>query len=230
MLDRSRTMTTDTTEKGLESLIVRAMTGRTELISPPHQAVDTAVPVAGGTGWLLGDAQALRPRVRVDLVQLRGFLRRRSETLVEALDLDHDSPTRRKFLARLQGEITKRGVIDVLRKGVKHGPAPRRPLLRHAVAGQRGGGRALRAEPLQRHAPAPLQPRRDAARARPRPVHQRPADRHLRAEEQPHQADGRGCRRAVQARPRSARAAVRVRPLRGALRGGRPARCGCARS
>ena len=53
------------------------------------------------------------------------------------------------------------------------------------------------------------------------PVHQRPAGRHLRAEEQPDQADGRGRRRAIQARPRPARKAVRVRPLHGALRGGR---------
>ena len=30
------------------------------------------------------------------------------------------SPTRRRFLARLQGEITKRGTIDVLRHGIKH--------------------------------------------------------------------------------------------------------------
>jgi hypothetical protein len=28
----------------------------------------------------------------------------------------------RKFLARLQGEVTKRGTIDVLRSGIKHGP------------------------------------------------------------------------------------------------------------
>jgi type I restriction enzyme R subunit len=34
--------------------------------------------------------------------------------------LENDSPTRRKFLARLQGEITKRGVISVLRSGIKH--------------------------------------------------------------------------------------------------------------
>ncbi len=86
--------------------------------------------------------------------------------------------------------------------------APRRPLLRHAVAGQREGGRAVRAQPLQRHAAAPLQPRRDAARARPLPLHQRPAGRDVRAEEQPHQADGRGRRRAVQARPRPAREAA----------------------
>ena len=30
------------------------------------------------------------------------------------------SPTRRRFLARLQGEISKRGTIDVLRHGIKH--------------------------------------------------------------------------------------------------------------
>jgi len=115
-------MTTDTTEQGLESLIVRAMTGRTELISPPHQATDTAVPVAGGTGWLLGDPKHYDREYAVDIVQLRGFLRMTHEARAEALDLDHDSPTRRKFLARLQGEISKRGVIDVLRHGVKHGP------------------------------------------------------------------------------------------------------------
>jgi hypothetical protein len=40
----------------------------------------------------------------------------------EALDLADDVPTRRKFLARLQGEISKRGTIDVLRHGIRHGP------------------------------------------------------------------------------------------------------------
>ena len=49
------------------------------------------------------------------------FLRATQPDTADALDLDHDGPTRRKFLARLQGEVTKRGVIDVLRKGIKHG-------------------------------------------------------------------------------------------------------------
>lgn len=115
-------MTTDTTEKGLELLIVRAMTGRTELLVPPYQATDTSVPVAGGTGWLLGDAKHYDREYAVDLVQLRGFLRLTQEPLVEALDLEHESPTRHKFLSRLQGEISKRGIVDVLRKGIKHGP------------------------------------------------------------------------------------------------------------
>ena len=38
----------------------------------------------------------------------------------DSLALDTDSPTQRKFLARLQGEISKCGTIDVLRHGVRH--------------------------------------------------------------------------------------------------------------
>ena len=34
-----------------------------------------------------------------------------------------DSTTRRRFLDRLKREITSRGIIDVLRKGVQHGPS-----------------------------------------------------------------------------------------------------------
>ena len=75
-----------------------------------------------GAGWICGDPAGLRPRV------LRGpgpALRlppRHQRRAAESLDLGRDSPTRRIFLARLQGEVTKRGTIDVLRKGVKHGP------------------------------------------------------------------------------------------------------------
>jgi type I restriction enzyme, R subunit len=114
-------MTTDTTEKGLESLIVRAMTGRTDLLSPPYVATETAVPVAGGTGWLLGDPKHYDRGTCVDLVQLRGFLMATQPTLIDAFSLDIDGPTRRQFLARLEKEVGKRGVIDVLRKGIDHG-------------------------------------------------------------------------------------------------------------
>ncbi len=115
-------MTTDTSEKGLESLIVRAMTGRTDLLSPPHVATDTSVPVAGGTGWLLGDPKHYDRGACVDLVQLRGFIQATQPEVAEALALDIDGPTRRQFVARLASEVGNRGVIDVLRKGVKHGP------------------------------------------------------------------------------------------------------------
>ena len=93
-------MKTDTSEKGLETLIVGGMT-------------------AGG--WIAGSPDDYDREYAVDLVQLRAFLEATQEGQAEPLDLGADSPTRRKFLARLQGEITKRGVIDVLRHGLKHG-------------------------------------------------------------------------------------------------------------
>ena len=44
-----------------------------------------------------------------------------SRRVAASLALDEDGPTRRKFLARLHGETSKRGTIEVLRHGVKHG-------------------------------------------------------------------------------------------------------------
>ena len=96
-------MTTDTREKGLEALIVRAMVGRTDLLDPPHVSMETSIPVAGGTGWLLGDPQQYHREYCVDLVQLRGFLMVSQPPLLEALGLETNGPTRLKFLARLQG-------------------------------------------------------------------------------------------------------------------------------
>jgi len=114
-------MTTDTSELGLEALIVRAMTGRTDVLSPEHVATSTSVPVAGGTGWLLGEPKHYSREYCVDLVQLQGFLLATQPELAEAFQLETDGPTRRQFLARVQGEISKHGTIHVLRHGVKHG-------------------------------------------------------------------------------------------------------------
>lgn len=94
-------MKTDTSEYGLESLIVKHMTS---------------------SGWVSGQPGDYDRAYAVDLVQLCAFLKTTQEPLVESLELGSDGPTRRKFLARLQGEITKRGTIDVLRHGIKHGP------------------------------------------------------------------------------------------------------------
>ena len=115
-------MTTDISERGLENLIVRTMTGRTDLLVPPHTPTGFDAPVAGGTGWLLGDPRHYDRSFCVDLVQLRGFLELTQPKVAEALGLETDSSTRRQFLARLSGEIGKRGVIDVIRKGIDHGP------------------------------------------------------------------------------------------------------------
>ena len=113
--------TTDTTEKGLESLIVAAMAG-SPVRTPPAYGIAEPTVLYGGTGWILGLWQDYDREYAVDLVQLGAFLDATQPVVASAVDLEHDSPIRRKFLARLQGEITKRGVIDVLRHGVKHGP------------------------------------------------------------------------------------------------------------
>ncbi len=217
-------MTTDTSEKGLETLIMRHMTGTDGL----------AVVAEHGRRA----AAALR-RHRLHRRQRAGLRPRPRARRAAALRLPARHPARGVQEAgagrreRRQGHQppqVPRPPLGRDRQARRHRRAAQgrgaragalRPVLRHAVAGQRQGRGAARRRTASRHAPARLQHGRDAPRARPVPVHQRPAHRHLRAEEQPHQADGRGRRRAVQARPRPARAAVRVRPLRGALRGGR---------
>ena len=115
-------MPTDTSEQGLEALITRAMTGRTHLLVPPHQATPSAVPVSGGTGWLLGDPLHYDRSHCLDLVQLQGFLEATQPQVAEAVAIAVDGPTRRQFLARLEKQIAQRGVVDVLRKGIRHGP------------------------------------------------------------------------------------------------------------
>jgi len=115
---------TDTSEAGLETLICRALTGSDCMPRPDGAPGVVAEPRApyGGVGWLPGKAADYDREYCVDLAQLAAFLRATQPKVAEALDLDHDSPTRRKFLARLDGEVSKRGVVDVLRHGVQHGP------------------------------------------------------------------------------------------------------------
>ena len=111
--------TTDTTEKGLETLICDALTGADRAPAPDDLARER--PPAYGVGWILGQSLDYNRLYCVDLAQLSAFLRDTQPTVAESLDLGQDSPTRRKFLARLQREVTRRGTIDVLRNGIKHG-------------------------------------------------------------------------------------------------------------
>ena len=113
-------MTTDTSERGLERLICTALTGHPCDPLLPGEVRER--PATYGAGWIGGATEAYDREYCVDLVQLSAFLRETQPKAAEALDLGQDNPTRRKFLARLQGEITKRGTIDVLRHGIKHGP------------------------------------------------------------------------------------------------------------
>ena len=75
----------------------------------------------GSTGWSCGNLHDYDREYCVDRVQLSAFLRATQPETAEALALSEDVPTRRNFLARLQGEIAKRGTIDVLRHGIRHG-------------------------------------------------------------------------------------------------------------
>ena len=216
-------MTTDLTERGLERRICTALTG---LPCEPDAAASAGGvcqrPAACGAGWTCGDADDYDREYCVDLRQLAAFLAGTQPRLHDAFALDEDGPTRRKFLARLQGETARRGTVDVLRKGLEHGPhhvdlffgtpsadneraaalydANRFSVTRQLRYGRDGTGR----DP-----PSTWPCSSTACRSR------------LRAQEQPHQADGGRCGPPVPPRPRPARAALRAGPVRGALRGGR---------
>lgn len=113
---------TDVTEKGLETLIVERLTGRV-----PPAGADGAVQDERGiyvTGGYVEGAPADYDRVHaVDTVKLFDFLRATQPMTVELLELETSEAKRQQFLHRLRSEVAKRGVVDVLRKGVKHGPA-----------------------------------------------------------------------------------------------------------
>ncbi|KXF84110.1 DEAD/DEAH box helicase [Rhodococcus ruber Chol-4] len=86
-------------EESLETLIVRQMIG---------------------SGWNRGVATDFESPYALDLPQLVAFIEATQPGLVEPLSLNNATPTRHEFLARLQGEITKNGVIHVLRTGIDH--------------------------------------------------------------------------------------------------------------
>jgi len=109
----------DTTEKGLEALIVAQMTGA-PAAAPDAGMDERPEPFVGLANWILGDAADYDRAYAIDLTQLTAFIAATQEALVEALDLTGGGPRRHQFLTRLQGEISKRGVVDVLRHGVKH--------------------------------------------------------------------------------------------------------------
>ena len=95
-------MPTDTSEKGLEALIADSLVeqAKYERGRPEDYDRDHAL----------------------DLVKLTAFLNATQPEIVEKLALDQNGAQRQQFLSRLQGDIARRGIIDVLRRGIKHGP------------------------------------------------------------------------------------------------------------
>jgi type I restriction enzyme R subunit len=124
-------MATDISEKGLETLIMRHMTGVDGLASVAERMVAEtpdalAAAKAAGSGWLAGHPKDYDRAYAFDVPHLFQFLIATQPETVKQLGIvdykDGKDINRQKFLARLSNEIGKRGVIDLLRKGVKHGP------------------------------------------------------------------------------------------------------------
>ena len=114
-------MTTNTSESGLERLICIALTG--DPCEPPK--ADSPRELAGrcdGFGWSRGSWLDYDREYCLDQVQLIAFLQVTQPMEALALGVLEDGPAWRRFLARLQSEVGKRGTIDVLRHGVSHGP------------------------------------------------------------------------------------------------------------
>jgi type I restriction enzyme R subunit len=129
-------MASDTSEKGLETLIVRHMTG-TDGFQPAASVGTGSVPTSdvvalaqapmGGNGYLAGSPKDYDRAHALDVHQLFAFLRATQPDAFKKLAMqdanDAKDINRIKFLTRLSSEIGKRGVIDVLRKGIEHHPA-----------------------------------------------------------------------------------------------------------
>lgn len=95
--------TTDTSEGGLETLIVRHL--------------------VEANGYEQGANSDYNREYAIDEARLWRFLGETQPEEMAKLGVFESEEKKRQFLNRLNGEIVKRGVIDVLRKGVKVYPA-----------------------------------------------------------------------------------------------------------
>ena len=91
-----------------------------------HSGRNAEKPDAAGSGYFAGSPKGYDRAQSLDVPQLFAFLLATQPEEFEKLAIaDASDPkdiNRLKFLARLSAEIGKRGVIDVLRKGIEHGP------------------------------------------------------------------------------------------------------------
>jgi type I restriction enzyme R subunit len=96
-------MPTNTKEAGLENLIVSYLVD--------HH------------GYEQGSNDNSNSDYAIDEIRLLRFLKDTQPNQLEKLGILHSDHKKNKFFNRLQGEIAKRGVIDVLRKGINVYPA-----------------------------------------------------------------------------------------------------------
>lgn len=100
-------MTTDTSEKGLESLIEAYL-------------IDTLGERPEATRWLRRTSQDFNREYCLDEAMVRTFLESTQRDKVVRTRI-YDSPLNtRKFLERLRTQITQRGIVDVMRHGMEH--------------------------------------------------------------------------------------------------------------
>lgn len=92
-------MTTDTSEKGLETLIEEGLLGG---------------------GYLKRSSYDYNKEFALDEGVLRQFLEETQREKVERTRIFANEPNTRKFFERLRNQITQRGVVDVIRHGVDH--------------------------------------------------------------------------------------------------------------
>lgn len=96
-------MFTNTSESGLESLIVKWLVEH--------------------NGYEQGHSHDYNVEYAVDTVRLFRFLKDTQPDAVKKLQLETSPQKTAQFLARVRDEITKRGIVDVLRRGIKAYPA-----------------------------------------------------------------------------------------------------------
>jgi type I restriction enzyme R subunit len=96
-------MPTDIKEKGLETLIVQWLTAQ--------------------NGFEEGANEDYNREYAIDEARLFRFLEATQPKSMEQLGVRQSDLKRTQFLSRLQGEIAKRGIVDILRGGVKIYPA-----------------------------------------------------------------------------------------------------------
>lgn len=94
---------TNTSEGGLESLIVKWLVEH--------------------NGYEQGKSSDFDTEYAIDTTRLFRFLKDTQPDAVAKLQIETNPQKRAQFLSRIRDEITKRGIIDVLRKGVKVYPA-----------------------------------------------------------------------------------------------------------
>ena len=100
-------MTTDTSEKSLESIIEASL-------------LDSAGLRAEETRWLKRTSKEFNRDYCVDEGMLQAFLQSTQADKVARCRLYEAPANTRKFLERVRNQITLRGIVDVLRYGVEH--------------------------------------------------------------------------------------------------------------